>query len=80
VFIATGGVIGIMSDVEQRTQAFTAADLQNAPKKRFTYEFTLTFDGATGVISVGVMDERTKEYGLKTLELPTYDKERLGGE
>jgi hypothetical protein len=79
VFIATGGVIGMMSDVEQRTQAFAAADLQSGLKE-FTYDFTLTFDGATSVVSVGVMDERTKEYGLRTLELPAYDKQRLGGE
>jgi hypothetical protein len=79
VYIATGGVIGIMSDVERRTQAFTAADLQRGLKE-FTYEFTLTFDAATSVVSVGVMDERTKDYGLKTLDLPTYGKERLGGD
>jgi VWFA-related protein len=80
VFVATGGVIGIMSDVERRTQEFSAAKVSPGLKE-LTYEFTLTFNGATSVVSVGVLDERTKEYGLETIELPAYRAEdRAGGE
>ncbi|HEX6642448.1 MAG TPA: VWA domain-containing protein [Thermoanaerobaculia bacterium] len=80
VFVATGGVIGVMSDVEQRTQELRAADIPPGLKE-LTYEFTLTFSGATSVVSVGVLDERTKEYGLETVELPAYRAEdRVGGE
>ncbi|MFP5248010.1 MAG: hypothetical protein ACLGH0_15050, partial [Thermoanaerobaculia bacterium] len=74
VFIATGGVIGIMSEVQQRAQQFKIDP--NAPAdSHFTYEFTLEFNGATDTVSVGVLDEVSKEYGLDTIELPAYGTE-----
>ena len=81
VYIATGGVIGIMSEVQQRTQIFSPADL--APgQEHVTYEFTLTFNEATSVVSVGVMDAGSKDFGLKTVDLPAFraEEQRLGGE
>lgn len=79
VFVATGGMIGIMSDVQQRTQAYSAAEL--AGREHITYELTLTFNGATSVLSVGVMDAGSKDFGLETVDLPAYRAdERIGGE
>lgn len=81
VFLATGGMIGIMSDVQQRTQTFTTADF--APgQEHVTYELTLTFNDATSVVSVGVMDAGSKDFGLKTVDLPAFraEEKRLGGE
>lgn len=81
VFIATGGMIGIMSDVQQRTQHFSQADLSPG-QQHVTYELTLTFNAATSVVSVGVMDAGSKDFGLKTVDLPAFGAEarRLGGE
>ncbi|HYC60355.1 MAG TPA: VWA domain-containing protein [Thermoanaerobaculia bacterium] len=80
VFIATGGILGIMSDVERRTQPFSFADI--APEQtHFTYDFTMRFNGATSTVSIGVFDERTKDFGLQTVDLPAFHKElRAGGE
>jgi VWFA-related protein len=79
IFMATGGVIGIMSDVQQRMQTYSVAELEG--REHVTYEVTLTFNGATSVVSVGVMDTGSKDFGLKTVELPAYRAEdRVGGE
>jgi VWFA-related protein len=81
VYVATGGMIGIMSEVQQRTQPFSSADL--APgQQHVTYEFTLTFNGATNVVSIGVLDAGSKDFGLKTVDLPAFraEEQRLGGE
>jgi VWFA-related protein len=79
VFVATGGAIGIMSDVERRTQTFTASQVPSG-QTHFTYELTLTFNSATSVVSVGVLDEQTKNYGLQTTDVPAYRAEdRVGG-
>ncbi|MFL6245054.1 MAG: VWA domain-containing protein [Thermoanaerobaculia bacterium] len=81
VFVATGGMIGIMSDVQQRTQTFSTADFTPG-QEHVTYELTLTFNEATTVISVGVMDAGSKDFGLKTVDLPAFraEERRLGGE
>jgi hypothetical protein len=79
VFVATGGMIGIMSDVEQRTQSFTAAELNG--REHVTYEVSLQFNGLSSVVSVGVMDPKSKDFGLKTVDLPAYrTDDRIGGE
>jgi VWFA-related protein len=79
VFVATGGLIGIMSEIEQRTQPFSVAKL-SPDRARFVYEFTVEFNGATSDVSVGVLDDHSKDYGLQTVELPVYKAEdRLGG-
>jgi len=80
VFIASGGLLGVMSDVKQQRKTFVAADFTK-DQEHFTYEFPLEFDSATSILSVGVLDERSKDFGLKTVELPYYRAERrLGGE
>jgi VWFA-related protein len=80
VFTATGGVLGLMSDVEQRAQHFAYSDIESG-QTHFTYEMTLTFNGATSVVSIGVLDERSKDFGLQTVDLPAFRmEERAGGE
>lgn len=78
VFVATGGVLGIMSDVQQQTHSYSAADF--APgQEHFTYEFTLAFNGATTALAIGVMDDRSKEFGLETIDVPPYRPKDLVG-
>lgn len=72
VFIASGAELGVISEVVQRTQPFTidAKDLARAKGSHFTYEFELKTDDITDRVSIGVLDEVSKEYGLKVLTLP----------
>lgn len=80
VYFVTGGVLGVMSDVKQQTRTFSTADFR-PEQEHFTYEVTLVFDAATSFVSVGMMDDQSKEYGLKTVELPAFRAEqRAGGE
>jgi VWFA-related protein len=74
VFLATGGVIGMMSDIQKRTQPFSVAALPKG-QTHFTYEFTLSFNGATTEVSIGVFDDVSKEYGVRTVELPLFGTE-----
>ncbi|HEX2061020.1 MAG TPA: VWA domain-containing protein [Thermoanaerobaculia bacterium] len=75
VFIASGAEFGVISDVVQRTQPFTieTKDLARAKGSHFTYEFELKIDDITDRVSIGVLDEVSKEYGLKVLTLPNRD-------
>lgn len=72
VFFATGGVLGVMSEVEQRTQKFEIprADVERAKGSHFTYELTLAVDHLVQQLSVAVMDDVGKEFGLKRFTLP----------
>jgi VWFA-related protein len=73
VFVATGGMIGVMSDVEQRTRVYSSAEF--ADREHITYELDVTFNGASSVISIGVLDSGSKDFGLKTVTLPPYRPE-----
>jgi hypothetical protein len=73
VFVATGGMIGVMSDVEQRTRAYASAEF--AEREHITYELDVTFNGASSVISIGVLDSGSKDFGLETVNLPPYRPE-----
>jgi VWFA-related protein len=77
VFIATGGMIGVMSDVQQHTHSYSAAELEG--REHITHEFPVTFNGASSVVSIGVMDAGSKDFGLKTIDLPEYRAEDLVG-
>ncbi len=72
VFFATGGVLGVMSEVEQRTQKFeiSRADLERAKGSYFTYELALEVDHLVHQLSIAVMDDVGKEFGLKRFTLP----------
>jgi VWFA-related protein len=72
VFVTTGSAAGGFSPVEQRTQAFNiaAADLERAKTSHYTYDFVLQLDKVVDRASVGVMDETSKEFGLKRIRIP----------
>ncbi|HET8774437.1 MAG TPA: VWA domain-containing protein [Thermoanaerobaculia bacterium] len=77
VFFATGGVLGVMSDVEQRSQQFTIprGEIARAKSSHFTYDLELTIDQLVKSLSIAVMDDVGKEFGLKRYELPKTAKE-----
>jgi hypothetical protein len=72
VFVATGGVFGVISDAEQKVQPFSIdpSDLEKAKESHFTYDVTLTLDQVTDRVAIGVYDEVSREYGLTVLPLP----------
>lgn len=72
VFVGTGSSLGSLGDVAQRTQAFSIAeaDLERARASHYTYEFALEVDEVMDRVSVGVLDDVSKEFGLKRFALP----------
>lgn len=72
IFFATGALLGVMSEVEQRTQTFTVPrnDLARAQKSFFTYDLELTVDKLVQSMSIAVLDDVGKEYGIKRYQLP----------
>jgi VWFA-related protein len=72
VYIATGGVVGVMSEVERRTQPFRipVADLPRAKNSFFTFDFELKIDQRVDRVSVGVRDEVGKDWGLRRVAIP----------
>lgn len=72
VFVAAGGEFGVTSEPQQHSQPFTipAADLARARASHFTYEVQLEVDALSDRVSVGVLDEVSRDCGLTLLELP----------
>lgn len=72
VYVVTGAVVGVSSEVQHKTQPFRIprTDLAKAKTSYYTYEVTLNIDEKTDRLSVGVIDETSKEFGLKRLTLP----------
>jgi VWFA-related protein len=72
VFFATGGVLGVMSEVEQRTQSFEIprGDAAKAKASYFTYDLELAIDQLVQTMSIAVMDDVGKEFGIKRFALP----------
>jgi VWFA-related protein len=72
VYVVTGITVGITSEVQRRSQSFRIprADLARARASQFTFEFTLQVDEKAKLLSVGVVDETSKEIGLKLVEVP----------
>ncbi len=71
VFVGWGNALGLVGDITHQTRSFRIPpdQLENANRVTFTYEFDLLVDGKASLISVGVMDEVAKEYGLTRVEL-----------
>lgn len=70
IYIAWGDILGAVSEVTERTQPFTIADVQQAKNGRFGYKFDLVTDYKANRIAIGVYDEISKDYGLQRIELP----------
>jgi hypothetical protein len=65
VYAAAGGVLGIMSDVYEKSQAFTIPrDATDVATRQFTYEFEMVTDARADRIVVGAYDELSKQYGV----------------
>ena len=72
VYVVTGSSVGVMSEVQRRSQPFRipVADLQKAKTSHFTYDLTLQVDATADRISVGVLDEVSKQFGLNRFMMP----------
>lgn len=70
IYIAWGDILGAVSEVTERTQPFTIADVQHAKNGRFGYRFDLVTDYKANRVAIGVYDEISKDYGLQRIELP----------
>ncbi len=72
VYLITGGKLGEVSKVTQKTQSFEIAerDLDRAMTSYFTYEFDVFFNNGAERAAVGVLDEVSKTYGLANVRLP----------
>ena len=70
VYAASGGLLGINSDVHQKSQPFTIpAGAKDAATKVFTYSFEMRTDTRTDRIVIGVYDELSKQYGIVRVKI-----------
>jgi VWFA-related protein len=71
VYFAWGGMLGGISDTAHETKSFKipAADIEKARASHFTYEFDLTANRSTERVALGVLDEVSKEYALRLIQL-----------
>jgi VWFA-related protein len=71
VYIAWGAKVGGISDATHQRQLFhiPAGDVPRAKRSFYTYQFDIAADGRTERLSLGVVDEVSKEYGLRVYEL-----------
>jgi VWFA-related protein len=70
VYAAAGGLLGIMSDVYEKSQPFTIPkDATDVATKQFTYEFEMVTDARADRIVIGAYDELSKQYGVLRVKL-----------
>jgi len=71
VYVGWGNALGQVGDITHETRSFRIPpdQLQTANRVTFTYEFEVLIDQKTSLISIGVIDEVAKEYGLRRVEL-----------
>jgi VWFA-related protein len=70
VYAAAGGLLGIMSDVYEKSQPFTIPkDATDVATKQFTYEFEMVTDARADRIVIGAYDELSKQYGVLRIKL-----------
>jgi len=71
VYIAWGAKVGGISDATHQRQLFhiPAGDVQRAKSSFYTYQFDIAADARTERLSLGVVDEVSKEYGVRVYEL-----------
>ncbi|HEV7765517.1 MAG TPA: VWA domain-containing protein [Thermoanaerobaculia bacterium] len=75
VFIGSGSDLGVISDVTQRSQSYSIGHdkLEAARESHFTYDVTVDVDTRASVISVGVRDDVSKEFGMVRIPLPPHE-------
>jgi VWFA-related protein len=71
VYFAWGGMLGGISDTAHETKSYKipAADIEKARGSHFTYQFDLTANPSTERVALGVLDEVSKEYALRLIQL-----------
>jgi VWFA-related protein len=76
VYTASGAVIGGISDTGHETKGYRIAtrDIEKARKGHYTYDLELHVAGLGERVAVGVIDETSKEYALRLIELPRFWK------
>jgi VWFA-related protein len=76
VFVAAAGPKGELSDVTQQRKEFQirTAELEKAKASYYTYEMTVETGGPESILSVGVMDETSKDAGFGRLLIPAVKK------
>jgi VWFA-related protein len=72
VFVVTAADIGRVGDVTQQTQPFVIEERDNsaAQSKHIAYEVKLLVDPAATRVSVGLLDEVSREHGIRQAKLP----------
>ena len=72
IFAVAGGMLGVMSDVVQKTQSFSVrtVDRQAAVPAMIRYDFEIVSDGQADRIGVGVLDETSKQWGAVAVRIP----------
>lgn len=71
VYFAWGGTVGGLSDTthETRTYRIPAAEMEKAKSGHLTYQIDLNADQRTQRVALGVIDEVSKEFALRLIEL-----------
>jgi len=71
VYFAWGGTVGGLSDTthETRTYRIPAAEIEKAKSGHLTYQIDLNADQRTTRVALGVIDEVSKEFALRLIEL-----------
>jgi VWFA-related protein len=72
VYAGSENVLGFVSEITHQTRPFRIPPdrVEQARRVAFTYEFEMLVDEKTNLISIGVIDEVAKDYGVKRVELP----------
>ena len=80
VYVAWGGVLGETSEAtfETRTFEIPVRDLDRARASHYTYSLQLDSDALTERVSVGVLDEVSKDFGLARITLPKRSRSEKG--
>jgi hypothetical protein len=71
IFAASGGLLGVMSDVVEKAQKFSIkpGDEEKAKSSVLTYDLEIVSDSRADRIAVGVMDETSKESGIVVVKM-----------
>lgn len=72
VYVVTAAEVGRVGDVTQQTQPFfiNEGDTGPAREKHISYEVTLLVDPQATRVAVGVLDEVSREHGIRRVALP----------
>lgn len=72
VYVGTAADLDEVSNVTEKTQPFQIAnaDLSKAADGYFTYDLDIVVNPKAKYVAVGVLDEVSKSYGMRRLDLP----------